>query len=229
MPGLNGRSPNATSPGGEVHVVPVPPALHVVGEPPGHVLHEGVCDVGRALADEPRHHECRVGIERGERPVAALAGLRGVTLLGADARLNRVGLDEVRRQVAQGVVLLDRTALADLDPQLQHGRRFAGGVRRTRSGGARRRRYSHRCRTRGVGRYAVRRLAATVPSSEDGNRPEARRASALRQQKGARGESARGGIVRRRRPSVPARCRGGWPIRLPRRWHPLPSAGRVKP
>jgi hypothetical protein len=47
---------------------------------------------------------------------------RGVALLRADERLYLVRLNALARQVGQDVVLVDRTELAKLDQEPEHGR-----------------------------------------------------------------------------------------------------------
>lgn len=68
------------------------------------------------MPHEPRHHQLRVGINRGEGPDVALARVLGLPLLRAHERPDLVRLDPLAGQIPEPDVLITRAELPDFYP-----------------------------------------------------------------------------------------------------------------
>jgi len=105
----------------QIHAVAVRRQLHAVGKTRSNVVHEIVGACLRALSDEPRHHQLRIGVNRGPRPAVApltLFVFRDVLRFCADERPNFIALNPLRFQVPNVRIVIGQACGTEIAKQL---------------------------------------------------------------------------------------------------------------
>jgi hypothetical protein len=142
--------------GSQIHLVAVRGQLDSIRQPASYILKELRRTPSIPPSHKPANHQLGIGVNRSERPDVASTVLfgdfwRDVLLLGIAERPDFINLDPLRRNVADGRILVFCASIPDTDKQAKNCTfRYASHARRRPNGTA----FDQRCDNRYFLRHA---------------------------------------------------------------------------